>query len=177
MLFQCEEDQLNKVNGVVPIVEGEDEIKSIIENINWLMDNDRKAFALKKLQGFIWKDGYRNGHLKSQYVSIEQNCFNEIDISSGQRALFCNSNLFCFVSLYDDVVPALKSWKSEGKNLNIYSSGSVEAQKLLFEFSIFGNITNVSVILMRYKCFILRSLFCFFYSCFRIILTPMLVLK
>lgn len=35
--------------------------------------------------------------------------------------------------LFDDVAPKLKQWKSEGKTVAIYSSGSVFAQKLLME--------------------------------------------
>ncbi|XP_064118932.1 enolase-phosphatase E1-like [Macrobrachium nipponense] len=34
--------------------------------------------------------------------------------------------------VYEDVLDALKEWKGEGKDIVIYSSGSVEAQKLLF---------------------------------------------
>lgn len=108
---QCEEDKSNELTGLIPITDGEGEIQSIVENVNWQMDNDRKTFALKKLQGFIWKDGYHSGQLKSH--------------------------------LYEDVVPALKSWQNKGRKLIIYSSGSVEAQKLLFGFSIFGNLLDL----------------------------------
>lgn len=31
-----------------------------------LMGRDRKSTALKKLQGLIWEDGYRSGHLRGQ---------------------------------------------------------------------------------------------------------------
>ena len=34
--------------------------------------------------------------------------------------------------LYEDVLPALEKWNSSGRNISIYSSGSVFAQKLLF---------------------------------------------
>ncbi len=42
--------------------------------------------------------------------------------------------------IYDDVVPVLKKWKSDGIQLGIYSSGSVEAQKLLFGYSEKGDL-------------------------------------
>ncbi|KXJ14468.1 enolase-phosphatase E1 [Exaiptasia diaphana] len=42
--------------------------------------------------------------------------------------------------IYDDVVPALKRWTSLGYKVYIYSSGSVEAQKLLFGYSTEGNL-------------------------------------
>ncbi|XP_040181116.1 enolase-phosphatase E1 isoform X2 [Rana temporaria] len=42
--------------------------------------------------------------------------------------------------VYADVVPALRKWKEAGKKLYIFSSGSVEAQKLLFGYSIEGDL-------------------------------------
>ncbi|KAF8923732.1 Enolase-phosphatase E1, partial [Dissophora ornata] len=44
--------------------------------------------------------------------------------------------------VYDDVVPAFDQWKAEGKKLYIYSSGSVEAQKLIFGFSEKGDLLH-----------------------------------
>ena len=43
--------------------------------------------------------------------------------------------------LYDDVVPALQTWKAQNIGLGVYSSGSVAAQKLLFGYSVCGDIT------------------------------------
>ena len=34
--------------------------------IHWLMDQDRKSTALKRIQGEIWLDGYRNGELRGE---------------------------------------------------------------------------------------------------------------
>ncbi|KAG8593661.1 hypothetical protein GDO81_000917 [Engystomops pustulosus] len=45
--------------------------------------------------------------------------------------------------VYDDVVPALKKWKGAGMKLYIFSSGSVEAQKLLFGYSIEGDLLEL----------------------------------
>ncbi|TPX32209.1 acireductone synthase [Synchytrium microbalum] len=42
--------------------------------------------------------------------------------------------------VYSDVVPALERWKKAGKDIYIYSSGSIEAQKLIFGFSDAGNL-------------------------------------
>ncbi|KAH9268575.1 2,3-diketo-5-methylthio-1-phosphopentane phosphatase [Batrachochytrium salamandrivorans] len=42
--------------------------------------------------------------------------------------------------VYDDVLMALKSWKMHGIPVFIYSSGSVEAQKLLFKYSDKGDL-------------------------------------
>ncbi|XP_063776016.1 enolase-phosphatase E1 isoform X2 [Pseudophryne corroboree] len=42
--------------------------------------------------------------------------------------------------VYEDVQPALRKWRNAGLKLYIYSSGSVEAQKLLFGHSIEGDL-------------------------------------
>jgi len=43
--------------------------------------------------------------------------------------------------VYPDAVAALKRWKDEGYDLYVYSSGSVQAQKLLFGYSEAGDLT------------------------------------
>jgi enolase-phosphatase E1 len=43
--------------------------------------------------------------------------------------------------VYPDVAPRLREWKKQGLDLYIYSSGSVPAQKLFFEFSEAGDLT------------------------------------
>ena len=45
--------------------------------------------------------------------------------------------------VYDDAVPALRRWKEAGRDLYVYSSGSVPAQKLLFGFSTAGDVTDL----------------------------------
>jgi enolase-phosphatase E1 len=42
--------------------------------------------------------------------------------------------------VYDDVPPCLRKWKDAGKELRIYSSGSVQAQLLFFGHTIAGNL-------------------------------------
>ncbi|KAF9429507.1 Enolase-phosphatase E1 [Podila epigama] len=44
--------------------------------------------------------------------------------------------------LYSDVIPAMDQWKSEGKKIYIYSSGSIAAQKLLFGYSQSGDLLH-----------------------------------
>ena len=44
----------------------DNEIRSLVEYINWLMDHDRKSTALKDLQGQIWQQGYFDGALQAQ---------------------------------------------------------------------------------------------------------------
>jgi len=43
--------------------------------------------------------------------------------------------------VYDDAVRRLREWKEQGLALYVFSSGSVHAQKLLFGFSDFGDLT------------------------------------
>lgn len=45
--------------------------------------------------------------------------------------------------LYQDVIPSIKRWKEQGVKVYIYSSGSVEAQKLLFGYSVEGDVLDV----------------------------------
>lgn len=42
--------------------------------------------------------------------------------------------------VYPDAVNALKDWSAQGIRLGVYSSGSVEAQKLLYKHSIAGDL-------------------------------------
>jgi len=43
--------------------------------------------------------------------------------------------------VYDDAVQRLRAWKDQGLALYVFSSGSVHAQKLLFGYSCFGDLT------------------------------------
>ena len=45
--------------------------------------------------------------------------------------------------LYPDVPPALRRWRSAGHILSVYSSGSVDAQRLLFRHSDHGDLTGL----------------------------------
>ncbi|MGE0669173.1 MAG: acireductone synthase [Sphingomonadales bacterium] len=45
--------------------------------------------------------------------------------------------------LYPDVAPCLRRWKEKGIALAVYSSGSVEAQRLLFGHSKAGDLTTL----------------------------------
>jgi enolase-phosphatase E1 len=44
--------------------------------------------------------------------------------------------------VYDDVPAALNQWRTLGLKIGIFSSGSVAAQKLLFQFSDFGDLSG-----------------------------------
>lgn len=44
--------------------------------------------------------------------------------------------------VYQDVPAALEQWKNAGLTLGIYSSGSIEAQRVLFGYSIYGDLNH-----------------------------------
>jgi enolase-phosphatase E1 len=77
--------------------------------VEWLMDRDRKAPGLKRLQGQIWGRGFRDGVLRGE--------------------------------VFEDVPPALRRWRDAGIGVAIYSSGSDEAQRLVFGTTAFGDLT------------------------------------
>lgn len=76
--------------------------------LDWIAE-DRKHTALKKLQGMIWREGYRKGDFTGH--------------------------------VYPDVPARLAYWHNHGIGIGVYSSGSVEAQQLLFRYSDFGDLT------------------------------------
>jgi enolase-phosphatase E1 len=80
--------------------------------VYWLMDCDRKSTGLKSLQGRIWEEGYRNGDL----------------IGKGE--------------VYSDVRPALERWRAAAKQVAIFSSGSVQAQRNLFANTTAGDLSG-----------------------------------
>lgn len=82
--------------------------QSVIDNVKYNMDKDRKISPLKTLQGKMWKGGYESGELKG--------------------------------SVYKDAYLAMKKWKEQNIPIYIYSSGSVLAQKLLFQYSEHGDM-------------------------------------
>ncbi|EGD76989.1 enolase-phosphatase E1 [Salpingoeca rosetta] len=106
-------DKAAGVEGAVPIPDGHTrEVRdACVKSVRWQMDNDRKATALKQLQGHIWKDAYESGAVKGH--------------------------------VYDDVRPAMERWVADGIQVQVYSSGSVAAQKLLFKHSENGDMTKL----------------------------------
>jgi enolase-phosphatase E1 len=110
---------------------------AIINNITWQMKQDRKIAALKSFQGYMWKNGFETGEIKGMYVMICRVCINYLTLN-----LYLHHYHVC--SVYDDVVEALHKWKAMGHKVYIYSSGSVQAQKLLFKYSNKGDLLEVS---------------------------------
>ncbi|XP_011159478.1 enolase-phosphatase E1 [Solenopsis invicta] len=107
---QAKKDEEDKSDGFVAITgdNPEEKKESLLKNILWQMDNDRKTGALKQLQGHMWREAYKTGTVKGH--------------------------------VYEDVPKAFESWTSNSKKIYVYSSGSVEAQKLLFGYSVHGDL-------------------------------------
>lgn len=107
---QAKKDEKDQLDGFVTITgdKPEEEKESLLKNVLWQMDNDRKTGALKQLQGHMWREAYKTGAVKAH--------------------------------VYEDVPKALESWKNDGRKIYVYSSGSVEAQKLLFGHSVHGDL-------------------------------------
>jgi enolase-phosphatase E1 len=95
----------------LPAWNAADDFGSAEAYVYWLMDRDRKSTGLKSLQGRIWEAGYRAGELKGK----------------GE--------------VYPDVRPALTRWSKEGKDIAIFSSGSVQAQRNLFANTTDGDLS------------------------------------
>ena len=85
--------------------------ESTTKYLQYLMSIDQKSTALKDLQGKIWRQGYKNGTLKS--------------------------------TLFEEAQECMHRWKQKGLTLAVYSSGSVEAQKLLYQHTQTGNLTEL----------------------------------
>jgi enolase-phosphatase E1 len=85
---------------------------SVVAYVHWLMDRDRKSTGLKSLQGKIWEAGYRAGELRGR------------------------------AEVYPDVAPALARWRAQGRDIAIFSSGSVQAQRNLFANTTVGDLTG-----------------------------------
>jgi enolase-phosphatase E1 len=53
--------------------------------------------------------------------------------------------------VYDDVLDALKEWEAKRILVSVYSSGSVEAQKLLFKYSDQGDLLSVDALTSTFR--------------------------
>jgi len=113
---QCDTDIQNGIPDVPPVHchlmdQSGDALDSVVKNVLWQMDQDRKTTGLKALQGKIWKSGFDSGDLRSH--------------------------------IFPDVHGALRHWTTSSRKVYIYSSGSIDAQKLLFAHTEVGNLSHL----------------------------------
>lgn len=111
---QAAGDKEASVEGVIEVAAKEEEqektVQSVVDNVLWQIENDRKSASLKLLQSHIWRDAYKTGKVQGE--------------------------------LYDDVVDALKAFKASDRKVYIYSSASVDSQKLHFGYSEKGDLSE-----------------------------------
>ncbi|HEU4713718.1 MAG TPA: acireductone synthase [Pyrinomonadaceae bacterium] len=115
-----------------------DDLDSIANYVNWLIDRDRKSTGLKSLQGKMWREGYEAGLLQAQVFDDVRPAFERwqqanlpISIfSSGsalaQQLLFAHTedgDLTPFISNYFDTSVGAKgeakSYRSIAEKLNL----------------------------------------------------------
>ena len=139
-----------------------DELASIANYVNWLIDRDRKSTGLKSLQGKIWREGYEAGVLKAQVFDDVRPAFERwqqvnlpISIfSSGsalaQQLLFAHTedgDLTPFISAYFDTTVGAKgdaeSYHRIAEQLNLPANG------ILFVSDVMTELTAASAAAMN----------------------------
>jgi len=88
-----------------------DNDKSLQTYFEFLMEKDRKFGPLKKWQGWVWSEGYKEGLIQSQ--------------------------------IFPDVPHFLNEAKTRDLKSFVYSSGSLQAQKDIYQYSPFGDLTTM----------------------------------
>ncbi|XP_077157171.1 enolase-phosphatase E1 [Paroedura picta] len=118
-LLRKQADEDSHMDGVVPIPletrDGEEEIERVIQAV---IDNVHWQMSLDRKTTALKQ---LQGHI--------------------WRAGYASGSLKG--ELFEDVVPAIRKWRERGMKIYVYSSGSVEAQKLLFEHSTKGDILEL----------------------------------
>ncbi|PKA57817.1 putative bifunctional methylthioribulose-1-phosphate dehydratase/enolase-phosphatase E1 1 [Apostasia shenzhenica] len=136
--LQVQDDLEKDILGSVSIppddVGKEQVIESLVANVESMIKADRKVTALKQLQ-VIKYDLNHSGcsclHLFKFYVYIQGHIW---------RTGYENKELQGV--LFDDVPVALERWHANGIKVYIYSSGSREAQRLIFGNTTHGDLRN-----------------------------------
>ena len=150
MLF--EEHALDVVKDLQP-PELTEEIESLADYIDWLIDHDRKSTGLKSLQGKIWHQGYSDGSLKSQvFADVEpamerwRNAGLSISIfSSGsvlaQQLLFAHTDagdLTRFIDKYFDTTTGKKGEADSYRRIAVEMG--LEPGEIVFVSDVIGEL-------------------------------------
>ena len=119
-------------------------------------------YATEHLPGFL-KNNREDTHVQEQLNAVAMECrlnSHDLDAITAQLLVWIESDIKATplktlqglvwehgyatgaykAHVYDDAYEALKTWHDEGIALYIYSSGSVRAQQLFFEYSRFGDL-------------------------------------
>ena len=95
----------------------------------WLGGHSAKEQQSKIVAGVI---GLMDADVKATGLKQLQGLIWKDGFSSGQMV----------AHLYDEVADQIRGWKSAGIDVRIYSSGSIQAQKLFFGHSVGGNLLD-----------------------------------
>lgn len=116
----------DRIDGFIKQNWGRDLIRQEIEQIKIQTGNNEPEGIIKTLREWISEDR-KDGALKSIQGKIWKNAF-----ESGQiRA-----------HVYPDVAPNFRKWQDSGIQICVFSSGSIEAQKLFFRYSEAGDLSK-----------------------------------
>ena len=122
------------------------DINTVVENVKWNIEKDRKITPLKELQGHIWDKGYSQGRLQSEVYDdvplflarMAASSINVSIYSSGsrhaQKLLFKHTghgDLRKFISCYFDTKIGNKREKSSYEEITL-SLGADKAEDILF---------------------------------------------
>lgn len=107
-------------------------LQSVVEYALWkLYRPERAPMAVLKLAQGCWEKGYREGKLKTMYVLTQDN------IETYQ--------LFCVISrIFDDVLPAILQWKSQGIRVVVFDAVPQNQCRLMLSSTSVGDITSVN---------------------------------
>lgn len=124
---------------------GAEESKIILDQVTWQVKKDRKSGPLKALQSYIWKQGYLTGAFKGVYVGEGGGEGEALKAMFPTLSFHLSTHPFLpfSYSVYQDVTRQLETWKAHHIPVYIYSSGSVQAQELLFSHSDQGDLLPV----------------------------------
>lgn len=118
----------------IPESDDKDEVcAAVAANVLWQMESDRKSGSLQQLYSHMWREAYKTKAVMSEYVS--EGYFNVV------------TQLVCFFRIYEDVVPCIQDWLAQDMKVYVFTSDSVESQKLLFGFSDKGDLVEVGSLL------------------------------
>jgi enolase-phosphatase E1 len=87
----------------------------LLPYVYWLMDQDRKSTALKRIQGEIWHEGYRSGELHGDLfpdvpTALERWHRNEIDVRIFSSGSVLAQRLIFSTTLSGDLTVYLKGY-------------------------------------------------------------------
>jgi methylthioribulose 1-phosphate dehydratase/enolase-phosphatase E1 len=93
ILAQYELDKVDASLTLPPrlVVTGAD-IESMGTYLLWIISLDRKVSPLKKLQGFIWQDGYESGEILGQVYDDVPLCFQRVTDRGGKVSIYSSGS-------------------------------------------------------------------------------------